>query len=80
MKILSSLLATCLLGAALLVSAAEPSKDSEREQQQIAALTREVQAQQAAMADNQTKIDAKLATITEALRLARIYATRAGAK
>ncbi|MEY2483352.1 MAG: hypothetical protein QOK24_1880 [Verrucomicrobiota bacterium] len=74
MKSLSALVATCL--AVLLVSAtaAEPSKES----QQVMALVKEVQAQQAAIADNQTKIDAKLVTVAEAIRLARIYASRSG--
>ena len=71
-----SLIATCLL--ALLVSArgAEPSKENEGAQQQLVALAKEVQAQQAAIAENQTKIDAKMATIAEALRQARIYSSR----
>ena len=56
--------------------AAEPPKESERDQQQIVALTKEVQGQQTVIAENQTKIDAKLVTIAEALRLARIYAAR----
>jgi dihydrodipicolinate synthase/N-acetylneuraminate lyase len=76
MKILPALTAAGLLGFGICASAAEPSKESEREQQQIVALAKEVQGQQAAIADNQTKIDAKLATIAEALRLARIYSTR----
>jgi uncharacterized protein YlxW (UPF0749 family) len=76
MKTLSALIATCLLGAAVCAPAAEPSKESEREQQQVLALAKEVQGQQAAIADNQTKIDAKMAAIAEALRLARIYSTR----
>jgi hypothetical protein len=76
MKILSGLIVCCVFGAAVCAPAAEPSKESEREQQQVAALTKEVQAQQAAIADNQTKIDAKLATITEALRQAKIFSTR----
>ena len=78
MKTLFALCTAVLLGAAIPASAAEPSKDGDREQQQVAALAKEIQAQQAAMADNQTKIDAKLATIAEALRLARIYASRSG--
>jgi hypothetical protein len=77
MKTLSALLVSCLIGA-VGVRAAEPSKDSEREQQQVVALAKEVQAQQATIADNQTKIDAKMVTIAEALRLAKIYASRAG--
>jgi hypothetical protein len=73
MKTLSALLALCLLSAPG-VRAAEPSK----EEQQAVALAKEVQAQQATIADNQAKIDAKLVTIAEALRLAKIYASRAG--
>ena len=76
MKLLSALLATCLFAPLLSVSAAEPPKENEKEQQQILALAKELQSQQAAIADNQTKIDAKMATIAEALRQARIYSTR----
>lgn len=76
MKTLSALLLSCLIGA-VGVRAAEPSKESEREQQ-VVALAKEVQAQQATIADNQAKIDAKMVTIAEALRLAKIYASRAG--
>jgi uncharacterized protein YlxW (UPF0749 family) len=76
MKTLSALLAICAIGISAHVSTAEPPKDSERDQQQVAALTKEVQAQQTAIADNQKKIDEKTAAIGEALRLARIYAGR----
>jgi hypothetical protein len=76
MKFLPALIVTCLLGLAFSAPAAEPSKENEREQQQLLALAKEVQGQQAAIADNQTKIDAKMATIAEALRQARIYSTR----
>lgn len=79
MKSLSALIALCLSVLILSASAAEPSKESQqREQQQLMALVKEVQAQHAAIADNQTKIDAKLVTIADALRLARIYASRSG--
>ena len=78
MKTLFALCTAVLLSAVIPAWGAEPSKDSEREQQQVAALAKEIQAQQAAIAENQTKIDAKLATIAEALRLARIYASRVG--
>ncbi|MEY2560133.1 MAG: hypothetical protein QOG51_548 [Verrucomicrobiota bacterium] len=74
MKSLSALVATCLAVLLLSATAAEPSKES----QQVMALVKEVQAQQAAIADNQTKIDAKLVTVAEAIRLARIYASRSG--
>ena len=39
-------------------------------------LLNEVTAQQATIADNQTKIDTKLASVAENIRLARIYAGR----
>ena len=76
MKIFSALLAICAFGITAHLSAAEPSKDSDREQQQLAALAKEVQAQQVEIVDNQKKIDAKTAAIGEALRVARIYAGR----
>ena len=44
--------------------------------QQLLALLKEVQAQQAQIAANQTKIDAKLAEVTETVRVARIYSSR----
>jgi|SRR5688572_21651624 len=71
-----SLIATCLLALTLSAPAAEPAKENEREAQQLLALAKEVQNQQALITENQTKIDAKLATITEALRQARIYSSR----
>jgi hypothetical protein len=76
MKTFSALIAICLLGVAVCSPAAEPSNESERDQQQVLALAKEVQGQQATIADNQTKIDAKMVAIAEALRLARIYSTR----
>ena len=45
---------------------------------QIEALLKAVQAQQIQIADNQTKIDAKLVTLREAIRVAKIYASRGG--
>lgn len=78
MKFLPALIATSLLASLVIAPAAEPSKETEREQQQILALAKEVQGQQAAIADNQVKIDAKMATIAEALRQARIYSSRGG--
>jgi len=77
MKILPAFISISLLGIAINTRAAEPPKDLEREQQQVVALAKEVQAQQAAIADNQKKIDEKLAAIAEALRQAKIYSTRA---
>ena len=74
MKILSALIAICLVCAS--ASAAEPPKESERDQQEVAALAKEVQGQLTAIADNQKKIDEKMTAIAEALRQARIYAGR----
>ena len=71
-----SLLATLLLALAISVTAAEPAKDNERDAQQLLALVKEVQSQQVTIAENQAKIDAKLATMAEALRQARIYSSR----
>jgi hypothetical protein len=78
MKFLPALIATCLFGLLVSAPAAEPTKESEREQQQVLALAKEIQGQQTAMAENQTKIDAKMATIAETLRQARIYSSRGG--
>ena len=78
MKSLSALLATCLFVSLVPAPAAEPSKESDREQQQVLALAKEVQAQQAAIAENQAKIDAKTAKIAEVLRIAKIYTSRSG--
>ncbi|MFL6590786.1 MAG: hypothetical protein ACJ8M4_11510 [Chthoniobacterales bacterium] len=78
MKTFFALSSALLLATAIPGSAAEPSKENDRDQQQAATLAKEVQGQLAAMADNQAKIDAKTAAIAEALRLARIYASRSG--
>lgn len=61
--------------AALPLSAQAPDS---REQQQLTTLIRDVQAQQAQIAENQNKIDAKIAELTETMRVARIFAGRAG--
>ena len=77
MKTLPVLIAAFLFALLINAPAAEPPKDNQREQQQLLALAKEVQTQQAAIAENQTKIDAKMAVIAEALRQARIYSSRA---
>ena len=76
MKMLFALLLPCFLACASIASAAEPSKQSDREEQEIAAITKEVQGQQAAILENQTKINEKVAAIAEAVRQAKIYAGR----
>lgn len=45
---------------------------------ELAALLKEVRAQQAAMAANQAKINEKLASLTETIRVARIFSSRGG--
>ena len=68
-----------LLGAIALfatsIVAQSPATD---DQKKMEALLKEVQAQQLVIADNQAKIDAKLAIVADAIRVARIYGSRGG--
>jgi len=73
--VLTAFFSLALLGAA---PAAEAPGAAQQQQEQVLALVREVQNQQVAIAENQAKIDAKLATIAEHLRVARIFASRGG--
>lgn len=74
-QIAIALLAACAFAAP---SSAQAPAAQAQQDQQILALVRDLQAQQTAIADNQTKIEAKLAAVSEALRVARIYSSRAG--
>jgi hypothetical protein len=80
MKRLSSLI--LLFSLALLVAApgADAPGAAQPQEQQVLTVAKEVQEQQAAIAENQAKIEAKLATIAESLRVARIYSSRGGGK
>jgi hypothetical protein len=79
MKIFPALIGVCSLALLATVPAAEVSKEKEQlEQQQLLALVKEVQSQQVSIAENQTKMDEKLAAIAEAVRVARIYSSRGG--
>ena len=79
MKRLPALIA--VLSFALLVAApAADAPDVNQQVQQVLAVAKEVRGQQTAIAENMEKIDAKLATITEYLRQARIYSSRGGGK
>ena len=49
-----------------------------KEDETLLALAADVQAQQARITENQTKIDAKMAEVMEAIRVARIFAGRGG--
>jgi hypothetical protein len=44
----------------------------------VEALIKAIEAQQITIAENQAKIDAKLVTLGEAIRVARIYSSRGG--
>jgi hypothetical protein len=55
-----------------------PAAAADADQVAIAKLVAEIAAQQAKIVENQRLIDANLATITENLRIARIYVSRGG--
>jgi hypothetical protein len=71
---------TVFLSLALFVAAraADAPGASQQQAQQLLAVAKEVQIQQVAIAENQVKIDAKLATIADHLRIARIFSSRGG--
>ena len=73
MKFLLSLALVAVITAAPIAAQAPASKDD----QELLALIREIQAQQIQIAENQAKIEAKLADVAEALRVARIFSSRA---
>ncbi len=73
---MKSILTVAFLGTLAVVtpaSALAPTSDGLTE---LVALTKEVQAQQNQLLDNQGKIEAKLTEITETIRTARIFAGR----
>jgi hypothetical protein len=70
----SLLLFFCLTSLWLVVALAQTADPKQEEQ--LLTLAREIQAQQAQIADNQGKIEAKLAELGEAIRVARIYSKR----
>jgi hypothetical protein len=80
--------AKALIAPVLAVSAlalaflSQPSsgQPTAEEEAALAAIVADLTAQQATMSDNQTKIDAKLATIAENVRVARIFVSRGGGK
>ena len=74
MKRLAYLPAICFFALA----AAGPAAEAPNQTSQVLALVKEVQAQQITIAENQARIEAKLATIAEAVRVAKIYASRGG--
>jgi hypothetical protein len=77
--------ALTLLGAiALFAGLALPRESvgqaAANEEAQVAQILADVAAQQTVIAENQTKIDEKVAAVAEEIRVARIFAGRAGGK
>jgi hypothetical protein len=69
-----------LIFIALLTPAPAAEAPGQQEVLQVLAVAKEVQGQQSAIAENQARIDAKLVTIAEYIRQARIYSSRGGKK
>jgi hypothetical protein len=69
------LVATLFL-AVLSLSSMSAQVPAQKEDQTVLQLAKELQAQQVEIAANQTKIEAKLAEVAEAVRIARIFASR----
>ena len=80
MKRLPVLTAFCSLSLLVAAPATEAPTASQQQVEQVLAVAKAVQVQQVAIAENQAKMDAKLAAIAENIRVARIYATRTGGK
>jgi len=71
------ILLALLLPATLMVMSFSGAQTPEpNHEQRLLALIKEVQTQQAQMAENQKKIETKLAEIGETVRVARIFAGR----
>jgi hypothetical protein len=58
------------------ISSTSAQAPLQKEDQTVLQLVKEIQAQQAEIAANQTKIEAKLAEVAETVRIARIYSSR----
>jgi hypothetical protein len=67
-------LAIAIMGAVPLKAQAPQQKEKER----LTAIILELQTQQKEMAENQAKIDEKLAKLAETIREARIFSSRGG--
>ena len=65
-----------LLFAATLLISSSVAQTPDSKEQQLAALIKEAQAQQAQIADNQAKIETQLSGLAEAIRVARIFSAR----
>ena len=63
---------------ALLLAPAIAQTPTQKDADDLNALIKDVQAQQAEMAENQAKIEEKLAALTETISEARIFSSRGG--
>ena len=70
------LLALLLPGTMFMMSFSAAQTPGTNQEQKLLALIKEVQTQQTQMADNQKKIETKLAELGETVRVARIFAGR----
>jgi hypothetical protein len=70
------LIALILPAVALTISFSGAQTPGANQEQRLLALVKEVQTQQAQLAENQAKIDEKLVGIAEAIREARLYSKR----
>ena len=70
------LLALLAPGTLLVMSFSAAQTPDANQEQKLLALIKEVQTQQAQLAENQGKIEEKLAEVAEAIRTARIYSKR----
>lgn len=73
-------LAVAALGSALVAPQRSNGQAALPDDPALLQLLTDVTAQQAALVENQARIDAKLATIGENIRLSRIYVGRGGGK
>lgn len=71
------LAAILFAGALSIISSTSAQAPAQKDEQTLLGLIKEVQAQQLEIAANQTKIETKLADLAEAIRIARIYSSRA---
>jgi len=60
----------------LVISSSVAQTPQSNDEKRLLTLIKEAQVQQGQIADNQSKIDAKLADVAETIRTARIFASR----
>ena len=73
-----TLFAGCALAAAAFAPANSSHGEADADMKAINAIVQDVIAQQKTIAENQAKVDEKIAAIGEQLRVARIFESRAG--